>query len=418
MKIESHQPDRHGKKHARRALLVITLIVAVFFLLDWLVFHILIVKPMQDKDKPTLHTPHREHQLTSPADADPVRPAPDESPPDAPAETDRTDPPDKPVEQPDAPAPGPKGMTRTLANAIGPSPITLPPPPAEQARKAFQQGIKLFAQDKNLLDARRLLNLACRGKLPEPQAVQARKALENLAERTVLKRDSYVNPNDPYLLSYTFQSGDRLNSIRRGGRVTRKGVIARKELNTPAGIIVWVNGLSSARRFQAGRAYKLLEGPFHLVVYKQARAADLYLQDLFVRRMPVCIGAPETPTPEGYFRVVPGGKTAHSTYYPPAETGRPNIAIRPGQPDYPLGPKGLNIKIEGIPQLGTTITVSQSYAIHGTNEPQTIGTPASRGCLRFSAEDIQLLFDTLIDYADPTNPSVTWNRWSTITIRP
>lgn len=404
MKIESNEPKK--KPRAPRALLVIVLILAALFALDALVFHVLVVQPKMD-------TPPTKAQ----AEDRSLLPSPAEPGGETPAAND--DAPQQPHAEPDAPAPGPKGMTRALARSIGPSPLTTAPVPADTARDAFKQGMSLFAQDKDLIEARTLLNTALlSGTLPEAQATQARKALQNLADRTLLKPDSYVNPKDPYLLSQTFQTGDRLNSIRRGGKVVREGIIAKRDLNTPAGIIVRVNGLRSDRQFRAGRAYKLPRGPFHLVVDLSDHVADLYLQDLFLRRMPVCIGAPETPTPTGYFRVVPGGKTAHSTYYPPAETGRPNIAVRPGQEGYPLGPKGLNIKIEGIPQLGTTITASQSYAIHGTNEPATVGTAASRGCLRFSAEDIQLLFDTLMDYADPDKPNVTWNRWSTITVKP
>jgi hypothetical protein len=324
------------------------------------------------------------------------------------------------VANPTAPAPGPEGMTRGLAEQIGPSPITTPTVDAAQARQAYRQGVKLYQANEQLLQARTLLNQAYRsGQLEPAQADRARQLLEDLAQRTVLKRDSYVNPKDPYTLSHTFAAGEKLLSDRKGGKVVKEGIIARLDLNVPAGVIVWVNGLNSSTEFRANRSYKMLKGPFHLVVDRSERAADLYLQDLFVKRMPVCVGAAETPTPLGYFRVVAwSGKTGNSTYYPPAATNRPNTPIYPGQAGYPLGPKGLNIKIEGIPQLGTTIRASQSYALHGTNEPASLGEAKSRGCLRFSDEDTQLIYDSLIDYGDPDDPRVTWSHWSTVTIRP
>lgn len=319
----------------------------------------------------------------------------------------------------DIPATGPKGMTRALADAIGPSPITVAPVSPEQAASDFEKGMQLYGQQADPIETRTLLNRAYSfGRLPEPRASEARKALEDLAHRTVLRRDGHVNPRDPYLISYTFRAGDLLNSRRQGGRVTHPGVIARHSLNVPDGVIVWVNGLRSSADFRAGVSYKLLKGPFHLVVYKSQRAADIYLQDLFVRRISVCIGAPDTPTPEGYFRIVNGGKTLHSPYYPPAETGQSHAPIYPGQPGYPLGPDGRNMKIEGIVQLGTNITAGQSYAIHGTNDPASIGRAASRGCIRLRNEDMLFLYGALQDYAAPDDPRATWKRWSTITILP
>ncbi|MBN1943397.1 MAG: L,D-transpeptidase [Phycisphaerae bacterium] len=317
------------------------------------------------------------------------------------------------------PAPGPKGMTKGLAEFIGPSPITVAPVSPDQATADLTEGLTLYAKNADLLRARTLLNRAyLSGRLPEAQAIQARKTLEDLAARTVLRREPQVNPKDPYMVSYTFRAGDMLNSRRKGGRVTQPGVIARNGLNTPDGVVVWSNGLRSSTEFRAGVSYKLLKGPFHMVVYKSRRAADIYLQDLFVRRIPVCIGAPETPTPEGYFRIAKGGKTLNSPYYPPAETGQPNTAVYPGQPGYPLGPGGRNMKIEGIDQLGTNISASQSYAIHGTNDPASIGQAVSRGCLRLRNEDMEFVYGAFQDYAAPDDPRATWTRWSTITIQP
>ena len=318
------------------------------------------------------------------------------------------------------PAPGPKGMTKGLAGRIGPSPITRPIS-SDLARQKLKKGLELYAQNKDLLTARKLLNEAYMfGHLSEPHAVTCRKALEDLVNRTLLRRDTYVNPKDPYTLAHTFKSGERLLSTRdRKGVVTKKGIIARYDLNVPHRIIAWVNGLDNSTQFKAGVSYKLLKGPFHVVVYKGRFAADIYLRDLFLRRIPICIGAPETPTPDGYFRIPAWtGKSPNSTYYPPAETGKPNIAILPGDKDYPLGPRGLNIKIEGIGELGTNIRAEQSYSIHGTSDPGTIGAAVSRGCIRLRNEDIRFLYGALQDYADPNDTRATWTRWSTITIRP
>jgi lipoprotein-anchoring transpeptidase ErfK/SrfK len=141
------------------------------------------------------------------------------------------------------------------------------------------------------------------------------------------------------------------------------------------------------------------------------------LQDLFVKRMKVGIGARDTPTPSGYFRVVQGGKTKNSPYQSPREMGALRASILPGEPNYPLDAQGHNMKIEGIPALGTDIDASQGYALHGTNEAASIGKMGSMGCLRFGDKDIELLYGALQDYAAPNDPRATWTRWSTVTIQ-
>ncbi|MCK5113297.1 MAG: L,D-transpeptidase, partial [Phycisphaerae bacterium] len=234
------------------------------------------------------------------------------------------------------PAPGPKGMTRGLAAQIGPSPLTIERLSREDARKAYTEGIKLYAEQTDLLAARKKLNDAYNsGQLHEVNAGSAREVLSYLAAKTVLAPTPYVNPKDPYMVSYTFASGDRLGSYIPDGRIIRPGVVARNHLNVPVEIIPMVNGLKSATKFQAGRAYKLLKGPFHLVVYKDAKAADIYLQDLFIKRIPICIGAPETPTPEGFFRIVDRNRGA--VYNAPSGSGLPSGTLAPNDPGYPLG---------------------------------------------------------------------------------
>jgi len=53
-----------------------------------------------------------------------------------------------------------------------------------------------------------------------------------------------------------------------------------------------------------------------------------------------------------------------------------------GGPGNPLGARAL--------YLGTTV-----YRIHGTNQPQTIGTPVSSGCFRLTNPDVSDLYDRI-----------------------
>ena len=318
---------------------------------------------------------------------------------------------------------GPTGMTAELAKRIGPSPITVKPVDKATAAKDFKDAMALYTARKDALRCRTLLNRAYQagvmtGALTAADLTTCRKALLDMSARTVFNRSPYVNPADPYMLGHKWGPGERLNSTRKNGVVVRKGIIAQFDLCTPATIVPWYNGLSDATKFRAEAHYKLLRGPFHLVVYRSQFVADLYLQDLLVRRIPVALGKADTPTPTGFFRVPTwSGKSGKSTYYPPVSFGGATGPIYPGQPGYPLGPKGYNIKIEGMAELGTKIHASQGYAIHGTSEPASLGSAASHGCIRVGAADMDLLYKTMMDYADPRDPKVNWPHFSTITVR-
>ncbi len=90
-----------------------------------------------------------------------------------------------------------------------------------------------------------------------------------------------------------------------------------------------------------------------------------------VLTLTAAIGAPGTPTPTGNYYV--------------------NQRLRTTSPDGPFGPGAIGISafsdvLQGWAQGGP-------IAIHGTNQPGSIGLAASYGCLRVSNEEVELLFD-------------------------
>lgn len=306
---------------------------------------------------------------------------------------------------------GPEGMTDELAREIGPSPITARKASKKSALKALEKG-KAALKAKKYLTARSYINYAyISGKLNAEQAQQARKDLTMLADKTVLRRTTYVSKKDPFTLNHTFKSSDRLGSVRG-----KPGLVARLDLCVSAkkySILVWINRLRSAAGFRAGDTYKMIKGPFHLVIHKSEFAADLYIQDLFVRRFPVAIGKEDTPTPEGFCYIKNCGRGEAWTN-PDPESGHPTI--RPGSSRYPMGPLGINIKLRGLDQLGTDLP-SNGYALHGINARMagSIGTAASNGCIRFRNKDIKFLYGCLRSRG--TKGKRSWSKWSTVTIK-
>lgn len=89
-----------------------------------------------------------------------------------------------------------------------------------------------------------------------------------------------------------------------------------------------------------------------------AKKLSVYRNGLIIKEYPIATGKEETPTPLGVFTVI-------------------NKQLDPGGP---YGTRWLGLSIKG-------------YGIHGTNDPSSIGTAASNGCIRMFNRDIEELFD-------------------------
>jgi lipoprotein-anchoring transpeptidase ErfK/SrfK len=120
--------------------------------------------------------------------------------------------------------------------------------------------------------------------------------------------------------------------------------------------------------------------PGTIVIKTNERKLHLILGNGQVLTYPVAVGKPgKTWTGVAYIN----GKFLRPAWSPPAEIrqekpGLPNV-IPAGAPENPMG--------------AAAMTLSQDeYAIHGTNNPASIGTFASYGCIRMHNQDVLDLF--------------------------
>jgi lipoprotein-anchoring transpeptidase ErfK/SrfK len=90
------------------------------------------------------------------------------------------------------------------------------------------------------------------------------------------------------------------------------------------------------------------------------------------------VGARKSPTPTGAFLIV--HRVPDPTWYTPGKI------VPPGRGN-PLGTRWIGLSYKG-------------YGIHGTNEPRSIGSRASHGCIRMRNADVEELFDR-INVGDP-----------------
>ncbi len=228
------------------------------------------------------------------------------------------------------------------------------------------------SKPRKVMEARDKLNTILQMQLSEQQRVFVKEQLSELSNDwlfgpTVLSMDTLCD-------RYKVRPGDQLRIIGERFKV-------------PYEILMQINNIRHPEALQAGKIIKVIKGPFHAKVYRSSFTMDLYLQDTFVRSFPVGLGKPGMETPIGLWVVKPGGKLIKPIWTNPL-TGR---TYRPEDLDYPLGSRW--IALEGIEGAAKA---REGFAIHGTKEPEQIGTAGSQGCIRLHNGDAILIYNLLV----------------------
>ena len=114
-----------------------------------------------------------------------------------------------------------------------------------------------------------------------------------------------------------------------------------------------------------------------LEVSLSARQLSVIERGRVVKRYAVAVGRAANPTPKGSFRT--GRITWNPSWHPPRTWWARNR--RPQPPDAPENPmQGVKIFFR-----------APDYYIHGTNNPGSIGSAASRGCIRMTESEAKQL---------------------------
>lgn len=125
-----------------------------------------------------------------------------------------------------------------------------------------------------------------------------------------------------------------------------------------------------------------------IVINKSTNQLGYYQAGALVKVFPVATGRQSDYTPEGEFKVI---KKLVNPYYTRGK-------IPGGSSRNPLGVRWLGLSVGN--------TGGGTYGIHGTNNPRSIGTYASSGCIRMHNKDVIWLYDQT-----PFNTHVKIGRW-------
>lgn len=274
-----------------------------------------------------------------------------------------------PVEIPAAPSNASEGLVDNADGATADG-STAEASAGPELRALIEQAVQARKAGKTIA-ARDLLNEALKMPMSETLRDEIKRQLSVLSQQWLFSRE--VLEGDTLTEWYSVQSGDLLVKLANVYKV-------------PYEILMEINGIRKAEGLQAGQKIKVIRGPFHAVVNRRRYTLDLYLQTQFVKTYKVGLGMAGRETPTGLWRVKPNDKLIQPTWTDP-DTGRRYTA---SDPDYPLGSRWIGLEgLEGDAKGRT------GFAIHGTKEPQTIGTRSSRGCIRLFNGDVIELYNVL-----------------------
>jgi lipoprotein-anchoring transpeptidase ErfK/SrfK len=240
---------------------------------------------------------------------------------------------------------------------------------------------KSMADAGQILKARNAYNASLvSGRLSPADEKAAKAAIAEISKTLVFSPRRF--PEDALQTTYIVKSGDRMAKIA-------------DEYDIPWELLCKINNLSDPRKMRAGQTLKIIKGPFHAVVSKGAFTLDIYLGapggpgSTFVTTFGVGLGKDDS-TPTGTWEVKPQSKLRNPTYYSTREDG-PRI-IAADDPKNPLGEYWL-----GLTGVDGHAVGKESYGIHGTIEPDSIGKMSSLGCIRMLNENVAQVFDMLVE---------------------
>ena len=171
-------------------------------------------------------------------------------------------------------------------------------------------------------------------------------------------REIYFSPEKNYFPAYEVQPGDRLGAIAQKYDVSWE-YLANLNRTKP-------------ERIRPGQKLKVIKGPLNAVVDLNDYRITIHAHGYYVCSFPIGTGK-NGSTPTGSFPIL--NKMTNPTYY-----GSTQVIKR----DDPLNPLGEH-----------WIDIGNSYGIHGTINPESIGQSASKGCIRMHNADVAQVYDLL-----------------------
>jgi len=188
---------------------------------------------------------------------------------------------------------------------------------------------------------------------------QHRPAIQQRIDETA--RSIYFQPQPHYMPPYEVQPGDQLREIA-------------KQYGTSWEYLARLNRVDP-RRLREGQQLKVIKGPFSAIVDLDNYELIVHAYGYYVCRYAVGVGK-DGSSPQGRFSVLK--KLTNPQY-----TAPDGSVMEGDDPANPLGERWVDL--------------GNSYGIHGTIEPDSVGRAESRGCIRMHNADVEIVYDLLTE---------------------
>jgi lipoprotein-anchoring transpeptidase ErfK/SrfK len=253
--------------------------------------------------------------------------------------------------------PEPKPEPRKAAAPAPVSVVFTPPPP-----KSVKTEIDELIADGKWREARAKVSAAFSGPIGDAERTEVGQQGIRINKELLQER---ADERDVEL--YEIQQGDTLESIAR----------KFKALNGVKGAIMYVNNYPENAILRAGRKVRLTKGTWSILVDKSLFRMWILYEGCPFKTYTITIGAPNKETPVAKF--VMGGKNPNPAWWPPPDvkvSGKTPVPY--GDPQNPLGKWWISLEHD----------IHHGIGIHGTNDPGSIGSKASNGCVRMLNEEV------------------------------
>jgi hypothetical protein len=266
------------------------------------------------------------------------------------------------------PAPAPPTAAEPSPPRPAAAPIVEPPPPVPVAfqpppvpKGPLHEIEELCAQGRWREARARLAPLFLSPLADSDRTELARRGLE-ISQQTLV-----AHPEEKDVELYEIQQGDNLEGIARRFRA----------LSGVKGAILLVNNYRENAILRVGRKVKIPRGTWSIVADRSLFRLWVCYEGAPFKGYTITTGAAGKETPVARFTV--GNKNPKPAWWPPADikvTGK--IPVPYGDAQNPLGEWWIALDHD----------LHHGIGIHGTNDPASIGTKASNGCIRMLNEEV------------------------------
>jgi LysM repeat protein len=265
------------------------------------------------------------------------------------------------------PAPSTPGQTGEGNSSEANKPaVAARPTDSTKAIGSSRSGAATLTRSAPLMDRDRIEKLIEDGEYVEAQKELSRwywqkpdEQEELLPQLNKMAQALYFSPQPLYYDPYVVKPGDQLRVVGQRFKISWEYIARLNRVD--------------ARKIRMGQKLKVVPGPFAATIFVDRYELVVHQNGSFVKNYRVGVGKDGT-TPIGTFTVK--NKMVDPTYY------GPEGVIAHDDPNNPLGERWIDI--------------GDSYGIHGTIDPESIGKNESRGCIRMLNSDVEEVYDFLV----------------------